>query len=119
MELHTASEIIHRNESQLQAPQHYQAGGRSLGNVTTHLPCSPFHESCIAECNGDMASLWRVLPMLVQRASNTMQSEQVGSTGNASSLYSEGAPFESRPDHRLFHLKFSVVFPSPSRQILG
>jgi hypothetical protein len=103
--------LFARNESQLQLLQYYQATGRSLGNVTTHLLRSPFHESCISEGN--------VLPILAQSPSNTVQSEQVDSVGKISGLYSDGARFESRPEQRLFPLMCSVDFSSLSIQILG
>jgi hypothetical protein len=69
--------------------QYYQARGRCLGNVTTHQLCSQFHESCIAEGNeGHVVTF-------IQRPSNSVLTEQVGSAGNDSGLNSVGAPFET------------------------
>jgi hypothetical protein len=47
------------------------------------------------------------------------RTEQVGSSGNASGLYSGGARFESQPGHPLSGGFFFLSFVGPSRRIPG
>jgi hypothetical protein len=78
------------------------------------------HEFYYPHMNTVIVPLRRLRSLLpsipfVRTQSFYKDTEQAGSTGNASELYSEGAQFESQTGHPLARLRVFVVFLSTSR----
>jgi hypothetical protein len=65
--------------------------------------------------HSEMSACYRWLDNIRTLGQYKKATDQVGSGGRASDLYSESARYESRPRHRLSWLRFFVVLLSPSK----
>jgi hypothetical protein len=62
--------------------------------------------------------LYEFVSPLFPNVKQISASERTEKSGNDFDLYSEGAQFKFRPGHQISCLKFSIIFFSPSKQIL-